>query len=214
MTFDCKDLERALAIPELLPDAREHAKVCDVCRRELWLWGEMSAVAPSLREDWETPDLWPKIRQTLAAQQKAAKRHSFTRRFEWRMLAGIAAALAIAVSVFMVKYSRPAPAPAAQQDSDFLTEQTLKEVEQTEAAYRASIDKLSRLVQPKLNASENPVAIAAREKLMVLDSEIVNVRSTVARNKFNAQLQADLAVLYRDKQDTLKEILQHAQSSQ
>ena len=114
----------------------------------------------------------------------------------------------------MVKYSRPAPAPAAQQDSDFLTEQTLKEVEQTEAAYRASIDKLSRLVQPKLNASENPVAIAAREKLMVLDSEIVNVRSTVARNKFNAQLQADLAVLYRDKQDTLKEILQHAQSSQ
>jgi hypothetical protein len=46
---------------------------------------------------------------------------------------------------------------------------------------------------------------------MVLDSEIVNVRSTVARNKFNAQLQAELAVLYRDKQDTLKEILQRAQ---
>ena len=46
---------------------------------------------------------------------------------------------------------------------------------------------------------------------MVLDSEITNVRSTVAHNKFNAQLQADLAVLYRDKQDTLKEILQRAQ---
>ena len=73
MTFDCKDLERALAVPELLPDAREHAKVCDACRRELWLWSEMSAVAPGLREEWETPDLWPKIRQTLAAQQRAAK---------------------------------------------------------------------------------------------------------------------------------------------
>ncbi len=73
MTFDCKDLERALAVPELLPDAREHAKVCDACRRELWLWGEMSAVAPGLREEWETPDLWPKIRESLAAQQKAAK---------------------------------------------------------------------------------------------------------------------------------------------
>jgi hypothetical protein len=69
-------------------------------------------------------------------------------------------------------------------------------------------------VQPKLNVSENPDAVAAREKLMVLDAEIVNVRSTVAHNKFNAQLQAGLAVLYRDKQDTLKEILQHAQSSQ
>ena len=87
----------------------------------------------------------------------------------------------------------------------------MKEVEQTEAAYRASIDKLSRLAAPKLSASENPAAVAAREKLMVLDSEIDNVRSTVSHNKFNAQLQADLAVLYRDKQDTLKEILQRAQ---
>jgi hypothetical protein len=126
------------------------------------------------------------------------------------MMVGVAAVLAIAISVFFVKYSGPA-APPAQQDSDFLTDQTLKEVENTEAAYRASIDKLSRLAEAKLTASENPVAISAREKLMVLDSEISNVRSTVARNRFNAQLQAELAVLYRDKQDTLKEILQRAQ---
>lgn len=215
MTFDCKDLERALSIPELLPDAREHAKVCDACRRELWLWSEMSTVAPGLREEWETPELWPKIRQTLVAHQKAAKPHGLGGRLgwggDWRMLAGIAAVLAIAVSVFVVTYSRPAAAPAVRQDSDFLTEQTLKEVEKTEAAYRASIDKLSRLVQPKLSASENPVAIADREKLMGLDSEISNVRATVAHNKFNAQLQTDLASLYRDKQDTLKEILQRAQ---
>ena len=211
MTFDCKDLERALAVPELLPDAREHAKVCDACRRELWLWSEMSAAAPGLREEWETSDLWPKIRQTLAAQQKAANPRGLIGRFDWRMMAGLAAVLAIAVSVVIMQYSRPAPAPATPQDSDFLTEQTLKEVEQTEAAYRASIDKLTRLAQPKLNASENPAAIAAREKLLVLDSEIASVRSTVSRNRFNAQLQAGLAVLYRDKQDTLKEILQSAQ---
>jgi len=127
------------------------------------------------------------------------------------MMAGLAAVLAIAVAVVIMQYSRSAPAPATSQDSDFLTEQTLKEVEQTEAAYRASIDKLTRLAQPKLNASENPAAIAAREKLLVLDSEIASVRSTVSRNRFNAQLQAGLAVLYRDKQDTLKEILQSAQ---
>jgi len=210
MTFDCKDLERALAVPELLPDAREHAKGCDACRRELWIWGEMSTVAPSLREEWDTPDLWPKIRQSLAAEQKAAKSRGFNWR-DWRIMAGMAAALAIAVSIFLMTYLRRAPAPTAPQDSDFLTEQTLKEVEHAEAAYRASIDKLTRLAQPKLNTSENPVAIAAREKLLVLDSEIDNMRSTVNQNRFNAQLQSELAVLYRDKQDTLKEILQHAQ---
>jgi len=211
MTFDCKDLERALLVPELLPDAREHAKVCDACRRELWLWGEMSAVAPGLREHWETPDLWPKIRQTLVAQQKSGKPHGIGGRYAWRIMAGIAAVLAIAVSVLIARYSRPTPAPATGQDSDFLTEQTLQEVERAESAYRASIDKLTRLAQSKLSAAENPVAVADREKLLVLDSEIDNVRSTVSRNKFNAQLQAELAVLYRDKQDTLKEILQRAQ---
>jgi hypothetical protein len=210
MTFDCKDLERALAVPELLPDAREHAKVCDVCRRELWLWNEMSAVAPGLREEWETPNLWPQIRQTLAAQQKAAKPRGLRWRSDWRMLA-IAAALVTGVSISLVMHSRPAPTPAALQDSDFLTEQTFKEVEQTEAAYRASIEKLTRLAQPRLSAAANPAAIATREKLLMLDSEIDSMRSTVNHNRFSAPLQAGLADLYRDKQDTLKEILQRAQ---
>jgi len=210
MTFDCKDLERALAIPELLPEAREHAKVCDACRRELWLWSEMSTLAPGLREQWETPELWPRIRETLAAQQKADKRQARVSRRNWYMLAGVAAVMLIAVSVLLVTYSRQGAAPASQ-DSDLLTEQALREVEKSEAAYRASIDKLARLAETRLKSSENPGAVTAREKLLVLDSEISNVRATVSHNRFNAQLQAELALLYRDKQDTLKEILQSAQ---
>jgi len=110
-----------------------------------------------------------------------------------------------------MRSTRQAPTPAARQDSDFLTEQTLQEVERTEAAYRASIDKLTRLAEPRLSASENPAAVAAREKLLVLDGEIASVRSAVSRNRFNSQMQAGLADLYRDKQETLKEILQSAQ---
>ena len=45
----------------------------------------------------------------------------------------------------------------------------------------------------------------------MLDSEISEVRSTVEHNRFNARLQSELAVLYREKQETLKEILQRAQ---
>jgi hypothetical protein len=205
MTFDCGDLERALAAPDLLPEAREHAKVCAACRRELWLWSEMSNIAPALREEWESPDLWPRIRQDLAARQRADK----PRGIDWRLLAGIAAAILVAVSVLIL--APFGPAQPARQDSDFLTEQTLKEVEQTETAYRASIDKLARLAQPKLTISGNARTIADREKLLVLDSEISEVRSTVEHNRFNARLQTELAVLYREKQETLKEILQSAQ---
>ena len=205
MTFECRDLERALATPDLLPEAREHARVCAACRRELWLWNEMSSIAPGLREEWESPELWPRIRQALEAQQKADK----PRRIDWRLLAGIAAAILVAVSFLILAPFRPAP--PARQDSDFLTEQTLKEVEQTETAYRASIDKLARLAEPRLTSSANPRTIADREKLLVLDSEISEVRSTVEHNRFNARLQTELAVLYREKQETLKEILHRAQ---
>lgn len=205
MRFDCGDLERALAAPELLPEAREHARTCAACRRELWLWGEMSDLAPGLREEWETPDLWPRIREALAIQQKADK----PRRIDWRLLAAIAAVILMTISFLILTPFRSAP--ARRQDSQFLTEQTLKEVEQNEAAYRASIDKLARLAEPRLTSSANPRTISDREKLLVLDSEISEVRSTVEHNRFNARLQSELAVLYREKQETLKEILQRAQ---
>jgi hypothetical protein len=208
MTFDCKDLDRALAVPELLPDAREHARTCAACRRQLWLWGELSNQAPQLREDWETPDLWPRIRQALEAQQKAAK----PRPIDWRLIAGLAAAIVVAVSILLLAPSRPSPARATrQQDNAFLTEQALQEAEQAEKAYRASIDKLYRLAEPRLVTSGNARTVADREKLLVLDSEISEVRSTVEHNRFNARLQTELAVLYREKQETLKEILHRAQ---
>src|SRR5271170_925557 len=69
MKFECGDLERALAVPELMAEAREHLKECAACRREYRLWTEISSVAKELHEEWESPDLWPNIRQTLEAQQ-------------------------------------------------------------------------------------------------------------------------------------------------
>ena len=50
MIFQCNDLERALRTPELMPDAREHAERCPSCRDQLYLWNEISRLAPQLHE--------------------------------------------------------------------------------------------------------------------------------------------------------------------
>jgi hypothetical protein len=201
MIIQCSDLERALQTPELMPDARAHAETCEKCRRELFLWGEISRIAPQLREEWESPDLWSRIRTTLAAEP--AKR---TRNPKWRWAFATVAAAAVIVTVLMFHPWRSNP----PQDRDFLTEDALQDVQTAEAAYARSIEKLSAVAAPGLQQSPTPLAAAYREKLVVLDSAIADLKTNLESNRYNTYLQTELASLYREKQKTLQEWLEHA----
>ncbi len=214
MKFECGDLERALAVSELMPEAREHLKHCAACRREYRMWNEISAGAKDLHEDWDTPDLWASIRKTLEAEPKPRSSPVWWK--EWKAWA-VAAVLLIGTTVLLIRpwaqknTTSPGTEPVQQAlltgDKDFLTEQALQEVERTEAAYRQSIEKLSRLAEPKLANPATAVAANYREKLLTLDSAISETRSNLDHNRFNVRLQTDLAELYREKQHTLQELL-------
>jgi hypothetical protein len=208
MKFECRDLDRALTVPELLPDAREHAKECAACRRELSLWSEISVVAGGMREEWDTPALWPRIQTALSAEPKPRR----SPWFDWKMVTAAAAALVLAAGLLTFFTMRFRP-PAKHESPDFLTEQALKEVEKSEAAYVKSIDKLSALVPRKLEQAPGPLSAAYREKLMLLDESIAELRSTIDDNRFNARLQTELANLYREKHDTLQEIMRLGQKN-
>jgi hypothetical protein len=208
MKFECGDLDRAMANSDLLPEAREHFKTCAACRREYRLWNEISTSARELHEEWDTPALWPAIRETLEAERKP----EILWWKQWKTWT-IAAALAIAIAVplWLWRHS-PSTAPITQATSstpDFLTEQALREVETSEAAYRQSIDKLSKLAAPKLATASSPAVVNERERLSLLDSAIAETRANVASNRFNIRLQTALADLYRQKQETLHELLSH-----
>lgn len=200
MRFECSDLNRALAVPELMPDALAHAKNCPVCRRELYLWNEISRLAPQLHEEWESPELWPRILEKLAAEPKPKKKSWWQ---AWYWIPVPVAAVALIVGLFLFPRFRTTEKPTR----DFLTEQALKDVEQSEATYAKSIEKLSQLAGSKLEKTESPLAVSYHEKLLLLDSAIADVKANLERNRFNTQLRSELASLYRDKQKTLQEIL-------
>jgi hypothetical protein len=218
MKFECGDLDRALATPELMPEAREHLKQCAACRREYRVWTEISTAAKELHEEWESPELWQRIRQSLEAEPKP--KPAWWK--EWKSWA-VAAALLVGISLaFMRPWEQPKPAPTqsiaipasyTSSDRSFLTDQALKEVEKNEAAYRQSIDRLSQLARPKLQNPASPVAVNCREKLDMLDSAITEVRANLDQNRFNVQLQTQLANLYREKQQTLKELVTRDQKN-
>jgi hypothetical protein len=217
MKFECGDLDRALSMPELMPEAREHLKQCAACRREYRVWTEISTAAKELHQEWESPELWPRIQRAIESEPKP--RPVWWK--EWKMWA-IAAAALICVSMAIIRPWEHAQAPASQPgipvalnagNRDFLTEQALKEVERTENAYRQSIDKLSQLAEPKLQSAASAMAVNYREKLVMLDSAIAETRANLDQNRFNVRLQMELANLYREKQDTLKELLTRDQKN-
>jgi len=196
MIFQCGDLDRALQHPELMPDAREHAETCERCREQLYLWTEISRVVPRLHEEWESPDLWRRIRADLAAAQPRRKPVPI-----WRW--ALAAAAVVLIATLLLR-------PGRQQSREFLTDETLQQVQQAESAYARSIEKLSQVAGPALEQSPSPLAGAYREKLLVIDSEIADLKATVERNRYNTFLQTELASLYREKQKTLQEWLDYA----
>ena len=219
MKFECGDLERALAVSELMPEAREHLKHCPACRREYRVWNDLSATAKSLREEWDSPLLWPAIRRSLEVEEKLRPKPRPWANWQsnWKLMATVAASVCLAAGLLLwLQWNRHTVAqkpPVTTQtaalpgDRDFLTDQALAEVERTEAAYRQSIGKLSALAEPRLRQPVSPVTVSYREKLLMLDSAISDTRSNLDHNRFNVRLRSDLADLYREKQQTLKELL-------
>jgi hypothetical protein len=200
MIFQCNDLERALNSPELMPDARAHAEQCEQCREQLYLWSEISRLAPGLHEEWDSPSLWPRIRAGLAA---AAPRPRRLPMWRWSLAAAALVSLAVALSV---------PWRARPQEREFLTEGALEEVQQAESAYARSIERLSKIAGAGVEQSHSPLSDAYREKLALLDSAIADLKVNLDHNRYNIYLQNQLASLYREKQKTLQEWLEHAQS--
>ena len=199
MIFQCQDLDRALATPELMPDARQHARDCPRCAQQLFLWAEISRLAPQLHEEWPSPGLWPRIRSALAAHPPARRPVPV-----WRWTLAAAAVLTLALVL-----SQPWRS-AAPHTREFLTQDALREVQQAEAAYSRSIDRLSALAGPALDQSPSPLAAVYREKLLVLDSAIADLKQNVDNNRYNLYLQGQLASLYREKQSTLREFMENA----
>ena len=223
MNVECKDLERILQDekPEELRALEQHAATCPACGKELRLWKQISEAAPALRKTWESPELWPRVHQTLAEESQRRPVRVRTAWWpewarEWRFVAATLLLVAISAgSTYLLMRGVPVRdagdraveemKPATEQR--LLNEEALREVEDNEAAYMASIDKLARLAQPKVQQAKTPLMLSYREKLMVLDAAINELRAQVQQNRFNAHLRREMVSLYQDKQRTLEAVI-------
>lgn len=226
MNVGCHDRERVLAgeNPQEMEALRRHAAGCAACRGELALWDGISAAAPLLRKNWESPELWPRIHQTLAEESlRAPRRRAWSLESFWAAWAGhartalaglVLLAVSIAGAMLVLKNGKPSGGSeqvvtdiGKSQERRLLTHQALRDAEKREAEYIASIERLEKLAEPRLQQASTPLMQNYREKLLVLDSAIAELRAQAEQNRFNAHLRREMTSLYREKQRTLEDVL-------
>jgi len=173
----------------------------------------LSRAARSLHEAWDSPHLWPRI--AAAIRSDAAR--SSTRRGWWHLSIGpawqLAAAAIVLLSVstgtWFVWRGLPTKPPTSERaavDERLLTDETMAQIERSEAQYVRAIDELTRLTKPKLDMPDSPLIVNLRERLMTIDAAIDEYRKEIDKNRFNAHLRQQLLWIYQEKRRTLEQV--------
>jgi hypothetical protein len=165
---------------------------------------QLEQLARELHEEWDSPSLWPRIQADLIAARPVRKTAQF-----WGLAFAMAAIVVVTLVLAQLMPSRIPP----DAEADFLTRETLRDVERSEAAYARSIEKLATIARPSLDQSTTPLAAAYREKLLILDAAIADLKANSDANPYNSYLRNQMAALYRDKQLTLEEWLKNAKDN-
>jgi hypothetical protein len=217
MQITCQDRERVLldGSKEQWAALQLHAESCAACALEVRAWKALSLAAAELRNYQESPALWSRIETALALQAKGSGlRKTWRERLSlWRCVplgwqTALVAALVLLIAFGAGRidwHSRSGPSEAS---NPLLKDGTLAEVERTERDYRKAIDKLATQAKAPLHAPDSTLMANYREKLILLDGAIEELRIEAARNPSNAHLRYQLLAMYQEKQETLQEVLE------
>jgi hypothetical protein len=216
MNVTCKDRNRIFedGTAAEWTALQSHAATCASCAEELRAWKSLSLAAAELRDYTESPALWPRIHQALTEQadaiQKQRERWNWRSLFpsfslSWQSVAATAFVVVLMVSAgWLLRPTRKAPI----EQGSLLKSKALTEVEHAESVYAQAIDKLVAEANPQLENPATPLMANYREKLLVLDSAIDDLRTQTGQNPSNAHLRYQLLAMYQEKQRTLEEILE------
>ena len=216
MNIKCEDRDRILedGTPAEWAALEAHSASCAACGEELRSWKALSVAAKELRDYSDTPSLWPRIEGALTAEAAANKKRAerwgwlslgFGLSLGWQTAAAVALVLILTVSVGLVYWP---PTTRDGGDQSLLKSPALADVERAQTAYEQAIDKLAAQAKPELENPATPLQASYREKLLVLDSAINDLRAQAGMNPSNAHLRQQLLAMYQEKQQTLQEILE------
>jgi hypothetical protein len=216
MNMNCGDRERIFAdgTAEEWHALEQHAESCAECTEEIQAWKSISFAARELHEEWPSPSLWPRIARGLGERQAAKPSHvqQWLAILRWQTLSWQTASVLLLLVVLAgsgawLLLRKPVVNPVIDRQG-LLKDSAVAEVDRAETAYVRAIDKLAAQARPQLADPSTPLLASYREKLLVLDSAIADLRAQTDQNPANAHLRRELLAMYQEKQDTLQQVLE------
>jgi len=216
MNITCQDRDRIFqhGTPEDWTGLELHAESCAKCSEELLAWKNLSVAAGEMGEEGDSPLLWARIETALREQTASGTRPDWL----WQRLenwashsvgwqAALAGTIVLALAIWG-GYSHWGRVDRTDRNVALLKSPALRDVENSEHAYEQAIEHLAAEAKPQLENAESPLAASYREKLMVLDGAIDELRMQAGQNPSNAHLRRQLLAMYQEKQQTLQDVLE------
>jgi hypothetical protein len=217
MAVTCNDRDRILLDGTRSEWAalEAHALTCPVCAGELAAWKSLSVAAQELRDYTENPLFWPRVERALAeeAARTAVRIErgnwlSFWRKVPLAWQTAAAGALVLILTVSAVWFYIGGKGSGSQAGNTLLNSRVLAEVERSESAYAQAIAKLAIEAKPQIENPATPLMASYREKLLLIDNAIDDLRAQAGENPSNAHLRYQLLAMYQEKQKTLEQLLE------
>lgn len=198
MNITCARLDDLLCEGDAfsMQQAELHAQTCPACAEKLADWNDISATARSMRAEWKSDLLYPRIERSLKASRPR-------RSYVWQVAAAILLVTGIGAGTWLM-HERSAN---RAYDQRILRMAAVDEVERAERAHVDAIDRLEKVAEPKLDGATSPLMVSYKEKLLLLDDAIAECQANIKENRQNAHLRKQLLAIYTEKQRTLQELV-------
>jgi len=214
--MNCNEFWNKYNTGDMSPELREHLKQCARCESEFLIERELDKTVSRLPLYRAPGHVWERIAGEIGGEEAALPaKVPFAERFG-RFIGGLypgtAALRPAAVWVFVAVIIASTGTYFATRalfpyDNEARMLQAANNLDETEREYLAAIETFSRHVDEQKNNIDPELYDLYMEKLAILDEYIERCRAAVGENEYNTNARMYLALAYKEKTETLREMV-------
>ena len=220
--MNCNDFWKKYEDTGLTPELEQHLARCEKCQMEMQIENALDSSLKILPR-FEAPDrIWNNIclelqtdlaPDTSGLSLREKVKRSLKNIFSVNMLffprplfAGVIITLIALIWIFYFNTG-----PLTSQQKLKLQAEAIEEIERTEKEYLDSIARLTELAEDNKDNINPEIYDIYWEKLTILDDYILECKEAINENKYNPQVRYYLATAYKEKTETLREMIEYTQ---